>query len=67
MRRYPGSWSAFLAVLASALSVALSGEAAVAAVGFADQAQRQGHVDARQYVIDALRLLLSAPTGQDHG
>ena len=67
MRRYPGSWSAFWPCSRPALSVALSGEAAVAAVGFADQAQCQGHVDERQYVIDALRLLLSAPTGQDHG
>ena len=52
-------------MLAAALSVALAGEAAVSVEGPAHPAHRQGEVDERQDVADALRLLLGAARRED--
>ena len=53
-------------MLPSALSVALPGEAAVAAERPADEAKGKRDVDVGQCVVYALRLLLRASRGQDH-
>src|SRR4029450_5762298 len=45
---------------AAALAVALAGEGAVAGPRAADLAGGQGHVDAREDVVDALEVLLQA-------
>src|SRR4030095_469926 len=50
-----------LAVLAAALAVALAGEGAVAGPRPAELAGSQGHVDAREHVLDALEVLLQPP------
>ena len=61
-----GQLVGLLPVLASALSVALSGKASISAVGLAYQPQRQGDVYEGQHVVHALRLLFGAPSGQNH-
>jgi hypothetical protein len=57
----------FLSVFASALTVALPRQAAVAAAGLADLAERQRDVDVAERGLDAARVLLRAARGQHHG
>src|SRR6185369_12857365 len=47
----------FLTVLAAALSIALSGDGAVAAPGFTDIAGRQHEIDVRENVVHAVRVM----------
>src|SRR5579883_1117625 len=61
-----GQLIGLLAMLAPALSIALAGEAAIAAVWASDQAQRQSEIDIGQCVCDALTLLLGSARGQNH-
>ncbi len=61
-----GQLVSLLPHLAAALAVALAGDAAVAARGLADLAQRQHQIRERQHRVDALRLLLRAAARQQH-
>ena len=56
----------FLPVFASALAVALTCQAAVAAVRLARFSQRQRQVDEGQNVVHAVALLLRSAGGQNH-
>ena len=61
-----GQLVAALAVLASALAVALAGDRAVAAAGLADASGRQHEVDVGETVLDALGVMLDAARVQQH-
>ena len=57
----------FLAVLPAALTVALTGERAESAERRSDLPKRQRDVEIGECVVDALRMLLRAPSGENHG
>ena len=61
-----GELVGLLAALASALSVALTGDRPVTAEAPADLTKGQCEVEIRERVVDALRLLLRAAAGQHH-
>src|SRR5262249_20759468 len=61
-----GELVGLLPVLAAALSVSLSGEAAVAGTGIPDLPEREREVDEREDGIDALALLLRPAAGEEH-
>ena len=61
-----GQLVGLLPVLATALAVALAGEAAVAGARLADHAERQGDVDPGEDGVGAGGVLLGAAGGQDH-
>src|SRR5258706_2015409 len=56
----------FLSMLAPTLAIALTGQAAVAAVGPPGLAQRERQIDERQDVVDTAALLLGSARGQNH-
>src|SRR5258706_4665312 len=55
-----------LSMLAPTLAIALTGQAAVAAVGPPGLAQRERQIDKRQDVVDTAALLLGSARGQHH-
>src|SRR5258708_6434977 len=57
----------FLTVLTPSLTVALTGETAIATRRSANQSQRQDEIDICQGVIDSLALLLTSTHSEDHG
>ena len=61
-----GELVGLLPVLATALAVALAGQAAVPRAGLADLPEREREVDEGEYGIDALALLLRPAAGEDH-
>ena len=61
-----GELVATLAVLATALTVALAGDGAVAAAGPADAARRQYKIDVTENILDALRVMLDAASVEQH-
>ncbi len=61
-----GKLIGLLAMFAAALTIALPGQAAVAAVRLAHLAQREREIDAGENVIDAVALLFGAARGQNH-
>jgi hypothetical protein len=61
-----GELVALVAVLASALAVALSGDRGDTTAGFAELAGGEPEVDRGEHVVDALGLLLDATGVQHH-
>src|SRR5207248_1200596 len=57
---------AALAVLAAALSIALSGDRSISAAGPADAARREDQIDIRKAILDTLRMVFHASCVQQH-
>src|SRR4030095_3250407 len=55
-----------LSVFASALSISLAGDGAVATSWRADTSGRKHEVDIRQHVVDAVRVVLNSPGVKHH-
>ena len=60
-----GELVALLAVLASALAVALTGESAIARARAADQAEDECEIDRCRRGVGTIDVLLHAPAGED--
>src|SRR5690348_6884167 len=66
-RTLPGKLILFLAVLASTLTVALTGDCSVTTAGRADLAGREDEIDVREHVVDAVRVMFDAASVHQHG